>query len=67
MIKRKSHDVQILSIFAFASCAAELRGLTPRACQSCDGGLIFVPNLAAGCRDFNLSLLGPCELPGYQA
>jgi hypothetical protein len=67
MIKRKSFNVQILSIFVFASCAAAGHGVTPPACQSCSRAPIFIPNLAAGCRDFNLAAIGRRQLPRYQA
>jgi hypothetical protein len=53
MIKRKSLDVQMLSNFCFASCAAASHGVTRWACQSCDRAPIFIPNLAGDCRDFN--------------
>jgi hypothetical protein len=59
MIKRKSFNGQMLSIFDFASWEAVVRAVTPPACQSCDGARIFVPNLAAGCRDFNLPVRRP--------
>jgi hypothetical protein len=59
MIKRKSFNVQILSIFVFASVAAVVRGVTLPACRSCDRVPIFIPNLAGGWRDFNLAAVGP--------
>jgi hypothetical protein len=56
LIKRKSLDVQILGIFVFASVAAVVRELTPPACRSCGRARIFIPDLAAGWRDFNLPI-----------
>jgi hypothetical protein len=67
MIKRKSFNVQILSIFLFASLAAVLRVVTPWACQSCARAPISVPNLAGDWRGFNLAVARHCKLPGYEA
>jgi hypothetical protein len=59
MIKRKSLDVQILGIFVFASVAAVVGEVTLRSTRSCDRAPIFIPNLAAGWRDFHLAAVGP--------